>query len=259
MLKALEKPSIDPCHRMNLERPMKSLNVAIASSVLALSSSAHAMSVTVPALANLFAAGQAAVTAPGGGGGGMLPPSVGFIAGPGQVLTFSSVTGFTDCCNSTPATNADGGSAGPTTISAANGISGIKAPTLMFLAGVFLTAAAPSGTAPASLDFTGNTAFTSLSPLLNQMFYIGDGRTGNGSGTIQTFLVPTGATRLFLGFADSFAFSAPNHGFYDDNVGALQATFDITGGTSVVPVPAALPLLLSGLGIFGWMARRRVG
>ncbi|MEI6320807.1 MAG: VPLPA-CTERM sorting domain-containing protein, partial [Pseudomonadota bacterium] len=27
--------------------------------------------------------------------------------------------------------------------------------------------------------------------------------------------------------------------------------------TSVVPVPAALPLLLSGLGIFGFLARRR--
>ena len=27
--------------------------------------------------------------------------------------------------------------------------------------------------------------------------------------------------------------------------------------TSVVPVPAALPLLLSGMGIFGFLARRR--
>ena len=237
------------------------LSAAVLGAALLASQGALAATLSVDGKSNLFASGQAAVTQPGGGGGGVLPPSFTFAAGPGQVLTFSSVSGFTDCCNRTPGMNADGTTnliaSGNTTINAGNGISGIQAPGQMFLAGVFLTGAVPAGAAPASLDFTGNTAFTSLSPLLNQMFYIGDGLTGNGSGTTQSFLVPTSATRLFLGFADAFDFTAPNHGFYNDNLGELRATFEITGGTSVVPVPAALPLLLSGLGLFGWLSRRR--
>jgi hypothetical protein len=203
------------------------------------------------------------VTAPGGGGGGVLPPSFGFTAAPGRVLTFSSVVGATDCCSRSPAAMiADGTTSliasGTTNIGAGNGISGIVAPRQMFLAGAFLDDSVPGGAAPASLDFSSlGTSFASLSPQLRQMFFIGDGLTGIGIGSAQQFNVPTGATRLFLGFADTSLFVNLNPGFYNDNLGTLRATLEISSGTAVVPVPASLPLLLTGLGLFGFLTRRR--
>lgn len=240
---------------------MNRLSAAFASAALLFPLGAAAATVSVDGRTNLFAAGQAAVTAPGGGDAGVLPTvAATFAAGAGKVLTFSSVTGLTDCCGGSPDMNADGSTnrigGGSTIIPSANGISGISAPRQMFLAGVFLNDSVPADPAPDLLDFTGNTGFASLSPLLNQMFFVGDGLTGTGSGAVQSFLVPTGATRLFLGFADGFAFVGP-HGWYGDNTGSLSATFEITDGTTVVPVPAALPLLLTGLGVFGFLARRR--
>ena len=89
-----------------------------------------------------------------------------------------------------------------TNFSANGGLSGIKyIGRTMFLIGVFLDGAEPTGTAPATLDYsvTSPLALT-VSPLLRQLFFIGDG-LGTG-GANQHFMVPTGATRLFLGFAD---------------------------------------------------------
>ncbi|MCX7431620.1 MAG: hypothetical protein NTY17_11565 [Planctomycetia bacterium] len=80
---------------------------------------------------------------------------------------------------------------------------------VMYLAGVFLTDNAPTAPAPASLDFSSTalgTSFSELSPLLQQTFYIGDGLTGEGTGSVQTFWVPDGATRLFLGIVDGAFF-----------------------------------------------------
>ena len=88
----------------------------------------------------------------------------------------------------------------------------------MFLTGVFLDPSVGS-VAPSALNFSapGGTSFTTLSGLqLGQTFFIGDGLTGSGTGGIQTFVAPTGATRLFLGFADAFGFGG-SPGFYDDN------------------------------------------
>ena len=63
---------------------------------------------------------------------------------------------------------------------------------------------------PTSLAFSdaggGNTiatSFASLSPLIDQVFFIGDGLTGDGSGSVQQFIVPTGATALYLGITDA--------------------------------------------------------
>ncbi|HEY3242752.1 MAG TPA: hypothetical protein VGM03_05305 [Phycisphaerae bacterium] len=44
-------------------------------------------------------------------------------------------------------------------------------------------------------------------PGLRQPFFIGDGLTGTGSGAVQQFLVPDGATRLFLGTIDGCEWS----------------------------------------------------
>jgi hypothetical protein len=56
---------------------------------------------------------------------------------------------------------------------------------------------------------------------LGQVFFIGDGLTDVGSGDVQTFVAPPGATRLFLGIADASGFTG-DAGCYSDNVGSFQ-------------------------------------
>jgi hypothetical protein len=83
-----------------------------------------------------------------------------------------------------------------------HGISSLTAP-LCSLIGVFLDDNLPSDfSAPASLDFSTEVSrnFTEINPLLRQVFFIGNGRTD--SDVVQTFNVPSGATRLFLGIMD---------------------------------------------------------
>src|SRR5262249_49420709 len=89
---------------------------------------------------------------------------------------------------------------------AENHMSGLKAP-MNCLIGIFLTSSTPSGSAPASLDFTTSASrdFITLSPALRQPFFIGDGKTS--AGVTQTFVVPTGATRLFLASMDEYQWS----------------------------------------------------
>jgi hypothetical protein len=128
-----------------------------------------------------------------------------------------------------------------------NGISGmlLYEPTpadrrVMFLTGVFTTATGPDGTAPPRLDFSststsvpGGRSFTTLSPLVDQLFYVGDGLTGEGVGSLQTFNVPDEATHLYLGQMDGSRFI---HGpdFYGNNDGSFAVQ-----GVVVVPEPAA--------------------
>jgi hypothetical protein len=105
-------------------------------------------------------------------------------------------------------------------ITAVGSISGISsADGGGYLIGVFLTDAVPTGPPPATLNFTGNRDFTSIAPGLAQTFFIGDGR--RAAGRAQRFRVPTGATRLYLGLADAWAFEGPP-GFYADNSGSLK-------------------------------------
>lgn len=147
-------------------------------------------------------------------------------------------------------------------LTALDGISGYKGPQGP-LTGVFLDNTIPSsGPAPATLDFTPGGLgidFTTLSPMLGQVFYIGDGITGGGD--FQTFHAPGGATRLFLGIPDGFGFvGAP--GAYDDNDGSYQVRIGINQ-IPTVPEPATLALFLEGLAGFGfvrWVGQaRRMG
>ena len=76
-----------------------------------------------------------------------------------------------------------------------------------------------------------------FNPLLAQVFFVGDGR-GTGYGQ-QTFYVPTGASRLFFGFADGVPeFGSPsgpvNPGAYGDNLGSLNVNYNLNARPSCI-------------------------
>jgi hypothetical protein len=219
---------------------------------------------TINATDNIFGSGHSganATPAPGGGGGGTAPTGYALTVGAGRILTFSSVTGTISIDGGGHVTGPDGGTyAAAENVDSFNGISGVQHLTKAgFLVGVFVGATEPADPAPAKLVFSdaggsGSTAttFTALAPLLNQTFFIGDGLTGTGSGTVQQFAVPATATRLFMGFADGSFFVGPP-GAYVDNQGSLSASF------SVVPVPEPGTFALVGLGLAAVICGRRRG
>ena len=132
-----------------------------------------------------------------------------------------------------------------------------SAPGAGYLVGLFVPAGGPAGAAPTALDFTSSglgTSFTSLSPQLDQVFFIGDGLTGNGTGTQQTFNIPTGAGQLWLGISDAgFYNGAP--GAYGDNLGTYTVGLSVnTPGSSAVTVTETAPsgLTLVSMAGTGW-------
>jgi len=162
------------------------------------------------------------------------------------ILTFSSVTGDITLNSYGGMNNPDGvvytGSYNGGTIGSGGGysdnlsygrLSGITEPGGGGLVGVFESATSLLNPAPASLNYyvSGDSALT-YSPLLDQVFLIGDGLTGNGTGSVQQFIVPTGATKLFLGISDAYGFSGSYYhvspGAYGDNFGNFTASFQVS-------------------------------
>jgi hypothetical protein len=178
-----------------------------------------------------------------------------FAAGSGNVFTFSA-SGYTNCCSGTPTTPVDGGFAA-TNVTGANGLSNTSGNTQLPLLGVFTTDTDPNGgSAPAALPWDANNP-VSLAPLLNQIFYVGDGKSGymNALGSVLQFTAPGTATRLYLGVSDAYSFNGVT-GYYNDNPGSYSVAATLSGA-GPVPEPETYAMLLAGLGLLGFTARRR--
>lgn len=182
------------------------------------------VTLTIDATANIYGAGHTVPPDPGGGGAGELPASYAFSVPSGAVLRFSSVSGSISADGGVTHNGPDG-SRGPISVQPWDGISGIiDGSGGFYLVGVFLTDAEPHDPAPPAFTFTEQHNFRAIAPRVGKVFFIGDGL--NEHGIRQSFSVPDGATRLFLGLADACG-GQGLPGCYGDNSGALEATFTI--------------------------------
>ena len=138
----------------------------------------------------------------------------------------------------------------PKDVFAVGGISGFVGLGAALVA-VFLDDAIPAFGPPAALDFSAaglGTSFTDLAPELGQVFFVGDGLTGTGTGARQRFVAPAGATRVFVGVMDG-AIPGGAPGYYTDNVGSYE----------VVRVPEAAALIGHLVAAGALVALRRAG
>jgi hypothetical protein len=186
------------------------------------------VTITVNAKANIFAAGHSVLPPPGTALAGEFPPVLDLASVASRPLTFASIQGSVSGRGGEPDTGPDGKAEGSgTDVTPLGGLSGIRhCVKVMFLAGVFLGNSEPADPAPDGIDFTEAEHLPEIRPQLRQVFFIGDGRTGTGEGGAQRFIVPEGATRLFLGFADAYNFQGAA-GFYDDNIGSITVTVNL--------------------------------
>lgn len=220
---------------------------AILAAGCASSALAQAGATFVDAKANIHGFGVSA-PAPSGGGGGINAVTIPLNPGTGRTLTLSAA-GSAWWGNSAGGNGPDGGFFNAATnISALGPISGFSAPRTGHLLGLFLAGDPTGNPAPANYPYPDAASMTaaSFTPEIQQIFFIGDGLTGEGAGDVQTFFVPDSATSLVLGIADAFAFSG-QPGWYSDNTGGYEVAY------SVVPTPGSIAL--AGLG--GLIASRR--
>lgn len=208
---------------------------------------------TVPATANIYSAGLSSPVAPGGSGAGTLPVFIPVSAGQSafQFAASGSITENNWGGSGGVYHGPDGGIIAGVTVYGYGGLSGFNSDLCLPLAGVFLTDSAPQDPAPPSLDFSSQGLgldFLTLSPLIGQVFFIGDGQTSGG--LTQIFNTPAGATRVYLGCPDT-PFGNGYPGAYDDNSGTLNV------GVMAVPEP--------GIGVFSialaalFLVRRQAG
>jgi hypothetical protein len=180
-------------------------------------------------------------------GGGTAPAN--FTIQPGTIpaLSFSSITGLWNCNTNAPEYGPDGTATTTCNQRAGRHINPIGpfsgytttdftgALVGMFLADTFPTSRSPTLQFYATNSSQGGTQtnFPSLSPALGQVFFIGDGLTGTGTGAAQSFNVPPTATHLYLGYVDSCDGRVP--GCYGDNLGSVNITFSDSCGFSISP------------------------
>lgn len=158
---------------------------------------------------------------------------------PGTYISFSNINGNAQHGPTLKPYDPDGepsiyshgaDSPGGPTPAAENGIGDVKMPINAFM-GVFLNNNAPN-TTPAPTEVRDYTTSASRAEQyyndidMKQPFFIGDGKTGWGSGNTQYFMVPEGATRLFVGIMDGHEWS--------NNVGAFNVTTSVSQTISLV-------------------------
>jgi Flp pilus assembly protein TadG len=151
---------------------------------------------------------------------------------PGTYISFSNINGNASHGPTLAPYDPDGkpaiyshgaDSPGGPTPAAENGIGDVRMPINAFQ-GVFLDDNQPNLT-PAPTDVRDYTTAESRSQEFysdiqkKQPFFIGDGKTGWGTGATQKFLVPPGATRLFVGIMDGHEWS--------NNVGSFNVTASV--------------------------------
>jgi hypothetical protein len=220
------------------------------SALFAVSASAASNTLTVSGLADVWLAGQANGTVLQGvfalfdvaPTNSPVLASTGLNLTPGTSLTFSAAgtTNYAGCQGPTPD---GGGSCGSVSALSYFGISTYIGP-INALVGVFINSSTPGGAAPTGVNFSasGATSQSTYSPQLNQVFFIGDGLTGTGTGSVQQFVIPAGATRLYLGSSDG---AGANY----NNTGSLSVTITDSGGGAppATPLPSTVVLMLIGL------------
>ncbi len=238
-------------------------SAAAMAAALAIAAGPAQASVTVSAAASIYDAGNVSPLY-----GSSLPPAISILAGT-SFMQFSNVIGCDTCAASTSGcitingggnfNDADGNGAAVSSSNStgAGSISGIIAPGAGYLVGLFVAAGGPSGAAPFAPNFLpGGISFASLAPQLDQTFFIGDGLTGDGTGSVQNFYVPTGATALYLGISDACSYSgAPS--CYSDNTGTFSVTVS-AGASPSVPEPQSWTLLAAAVALLS-LRRRRPG
>jgi hypothetical protein len=224
---------------------------------------ADSIVITVPGTSDMWLAGMPT----GSGASGFAPgtPVVDF-AGPqspvwislpivpGQIILFTNVTGAVRHGPGQAFQGPDG-NLDPTSglrhhfQGAQNGISDITAPHNSLL-GLFLGPDQPDlSSPPPALDFSTQASrdYLALSPLLQQVFYIGDGLTSGTDPLQQQIIVPTGATSLYLGTMDGWE--------WNNNGGSFTLTIETN--PDPVPEPGSFILLGTGLGGLAFAYWRR--
>lgn len=215
------------------------------------------ITLTIDGIHNPYLAGQpAGATSKSDTAPGASPFLVPLTIQPGDRLQFLNVSGdvwnLPGCCGPGP----DGWTNNNFTVQPDLGISGYVLPENCLL-GVFLDEQTNPGAAPPALDYSSLDTQNKLQyfPELYQVFFIGDGL--GSAGAQQEWVVPPGATRLFLGSADGWNWE-DNSGTFtftikkDDSLTTCTPTVSVASGGSqsmvldAGPAFGGLPYLVLG-------------
>lgn len=217
---------------------------------MSVATQARAATTTVSALTDIFLASQPDSTTITGFFGSDSAPTnspvaIGVTGGARLTFAASGSTSVDGNCFAGP----DGGCYSDQSSFSPSPASGTYNGPADALIGVFLPSGVTSvADGPASLNYQNPANFsqTSYFPALNQIFFIGDGLTGTGGGTVQQFAAPVGATTLYLAVADSYGSST-------GDLGSLSVDY-IVGPPA--PEPATWAMMLIGFGGLGAAMRR---
>jgi len=193
----------------------------------------------VPGVAQLALAGQPAGTTYGGDSAPWSsPPQAAIPIVPGQGLRMVG-TGLIGLNAQAPSVPPNGTSTNGLVGDYGYGIGRISV-ALGALIGVFVSDRVNANAAPPDVDFTGGLLDAELlAPLLQQPFFVGTGKTG--AGAFRAFVVPQGATRLFLCVAGRG--NARNTGSFTATISVVTIP---TFPGNPLAVPGTAQLMLAG-------------